>query len=415
MTNQSGYLPLLLRLEARRAADAFRHPRPGAWIALLLPAGLVVGGLAAAGASARPNVATGDGQGMLGLIVSWPIAFQAYPALFRPADDAFLRRLGIPARAGFGLRALRLLAVALAVVLALMVPYVATNQPIAKPLGVALGSALVAWAASLWATARAGEKTVSSAYRPGLLAATMSLDKDLVKAAPLVFAPLIPVALATFAGRLLGAEAIPMGIRVGAVAILVVPMVFFAARRFERAYPRFAPHTAELAYAPPPGAGETSLVIDRGLARLLPRRAAAVRARDAVVVDRRFRWAGRAVAPVAVASVLALLRAGGDADVRGAVAAACALLLGMQGAAVIALGRLERGRLRWMDRANGLTTMDRLVGRWAAGFGLALGLVLPVAIVWSFSVPTSPGWPWLLAGAAGAAAASAASVAAAGR
>ena len=83
--------------------------------------------------------------------------------------------------------------------------------------------------------------------------------------------------------------------------------------------------------------------------------------------------------------------------------------------AVIALGRSERGRVRWIDRATGLGTADRLLGRWASAFGLALGVALPVALVWSFTVPAPPAWWWLAGAALAAAVASAASVMAAGR
>ena len=410
-----GHLALLLRLEARRLSDAFRNPRAGTWIAVLLPAALVVGGLWAAGESARPDLARGDGKILLGLMAAAPVAFQAYPTLFRPADDGFLRRLGIPPRAAFALRAIRLLVLALAVVLVLQIPFAATGESVGRSMAIALGGGIVAWAVSLWSHARAGEMTVDPRHRPGLLAMTMAVDRELVAAAPLVFAPITPLVAGGFAALAVGFDAGSMAIGLAILVAISIPIVLVARRRFERAYPRFAPHTGELAYTPPPGAGETALVIDRGLARLLPRRAAAVRARDAVVVDRRFRWAGRAVWPVAAFSALALVRAGTDPAVRGWVATACALVLVLQGAAVIALGRGERGRQRWIDRANGLTLMDRLIGRWAAAFGLALGLVIPVALVWGFAVPTSPGWWWMAAAAAVAALSSAASVAAAGR
>lgn len=415
-TPPRGHLPLLLRLEARRLSDAFRHPRAGTWASVLLPAALVVGGLWAAGESARPDVGGEDGRILLGLMVAGPVAFQAYPVLFRPADDAFLRRLGIPAGALFALRALRLLVLTITIVLLLMIPYVATGSALGRPLGVALGAGMVAWAMALWALARAGERTVDPTFRPGLLGRSMAFDRELVSAAPLVFAPILPALVGALAGGIAGPASGSIGLRLIALTAISIPFVFLARKRFARALPRFAPRSGELAYAPPPGAGETALVIDRGLfGRLLPRRAAVVRARDAVVVERRFRWAGRAAWPVAVFSVLALLRAGGDPGVRGWVAVACAAVLLVQGAAVIALGRLERGRLRWIDRASGLTALDRWLGRWATGFGMALAVALPVALVWGFTVPTSPGWWWLAAAAAGAAAASAASVAAAGR
>ncbi|HEX8693624.1 MAG TPA: hypothetical protein VF746_14470 [Longimicrobium sp.] len=411
----TGHLALLLRLEARRLSDAFRHPRPGAWAGVLLPAALAAGGLWAAGESVRPDVATGNGQLLLGLVAAAPVSLQAYTLLFRPADDAFLRRLGVPARASFGLRALRLLAVALATVLAVLIPFVATDQPLARPLGTALAAAVVTWAVSLWMFARAGENTVDPAFRRGLLAKSMAFDRELVAAAPLVFAPVGPAVAGGAAGLLAGLPVGAMPVRVAVLAALALPLVPLARRRFERAWPRFGPHAGELAYAPPPDAAESELVIGRGLARVLPRRAGAVRARDAVVVGRRFRWATRTVAPLAVAAVLALVRAGGDPAVRGWVTTACGLLLAGQALAVVRLGQSERGRARWLDRAAGLRLRDRLLGRWAAAFGLSLGLVLPVSIAWSLNVPTTPGWWWIGAAAGGAALASAASLAAAGR
>jgi hypothetical protein len=87
----------------------------------------------------------------------------------------------------------------------------------------------------------------------------------------------------------------------------------------------------------------------------------------------------------------------------------------VQGVAVVALGRLERGGLRWIDRTLGLGWRDRLLGRWALGFGLALGLVLPVGITWELRSDGAPAWLWLAAAAATAAVAAAASLAAAGR
>ncbi|HEX5726738.1 MAG TPA: hypothetical protein VFX98_14780, partial [Longimicrobiaceae bacterium] len=89
--------------------------------------------------------------------------------------------------------------------------------------------------------------------------------------------------------------------------------------------------------------------------------------------------------------------------------------LAAQGLAVVALGRLERRRVRWLDRALGLRWADRLLGRWALAFGLALGVVLPVALAWAASVPTSPAWWWLVGAAAGAGVAAGLSLAAAGR
>jgi len=378
-----------------------------------LPAVLAAGGLWLAGASARPDVSTGDGVVLLGLLIGAPVSLQAYPILFRPADDGFLRRLGIPASALFGVRALRLLLVALAVVFALMIPFVSTRQPLLRPLGVALAAAMAAWAVSLWAQARAAVHTSGGVRAP--VDKLLGWDPELVAAGALVYAPLYPLLAGAAAARFAGADAWSAPLRLGLVFILSLAVVPIAAGAFARALPRFAPHAGELAYAPPPDATGGELVIGRGIARVLPRRVQAVRARDAVVLGRRYRWAGRAAWPVAVVCALAVVRAGGSPAVRAWVTLACGLLLVAQAGAVVALGRSERGRTRGMDRALGLRPGDRLVGRWAAAFGLALGLALPLAAGWSIGIGGNGGGTWLAAAAGVAAVASLASLAAAGR
>jgi hypothetical protein len=145
---------------------------------------------------------------------------------------------------------------------------------------------------------------------------------------------------------------------------------------------------------------------------VLPRGAQAVRARDALVIGRRYRWAARAAWAVSIVAALVVLRAGGRAEVRAWVTLACGGFLTAQGAAVVALGRSERGRTRWLDRALGIAAMDRVIGRWASAFGLGLAIALPVAAAWAIVV--GGGWLWLGAAAAMALVASAASVAAAG-
>jgi len=404
-------LALLLRLDAQRLADAVRRPRVGVWAGVALPAALVVGGVWLAGDALRPDVSTGDGQILLGLLVSAPIAFQAYPILFRPEDDSLLRRLGIPPAALFAHRALRLLLAALAVMGLFLLPFVRTAQPMGAPLAMLAAGAAVAWASSLATTSGAAARMADGKRSP--IRGLLGPDAGLSAAASLVWAPLPPLVAGALAARVALGPNVP--VRMGVIALLVALWVALGARRFARALPRFAPLSGELAYAPPPTADASELVIGRGLPALLPRGAGAVRARDAVVVSRRFRWAGRLAAPVGIIAALALLRAGGDPEVRRWVAAACTGVLVMQSAAVIALGRAERTRLRWIDRAVGLRTADRLLGRWAVGFGLSMGVVIPVAFVWSFAVDTSPAWPWVAGAALGALAAAGASLAAAGR
>lgn len=413
MTTTRDAVRLLLRLDARRLADAFRGARVDAWAGLALPVVLAGAGLWISGAYARPDVATADGVVLLGLLVAAPVSIQSYPILFRPADDGFLRRLGLPAKALFSHRALRLLILSLAVVLAVMVPFVSTRQPLARPLGIALASAGAAWAVSLWAQARAAAAMAAGRRSP--FRGALGFDPELAAAGSLVYAPLYPLVAGAIAARFAGAEIATMPVRIAitiAVSILLIPL---AARAFERALPRFAPHAGELAHVPPPDASGGELVIGKGLARVLPRRVQALCARDAVVLGRRYRWATRMAWPVSIVAALALVRAGESPAMRTWVTVACGLLLAAQAGAVIALGRSERARLRWLDRALGLGAMDRLAGRWAAAFGLALAVGLPLVAGWMIGVPGGGGWAWLAASAGVAAAASLASTLAAGR
>lgn len=408
-------LRLLLGLEARRIADPFRHPRPGAWVGVGLPALLGTAALWLGAESVRPDAADGDGAIALGLLVAAPIAFWVYPILFRPGDDALLRRLGIPARASYWLRALRLAALALGMILVVMIPYIATGTLGALPLTVALAAGATAWGMALSSLAGAGEKIANPGRRIELTSMMMGPDAGLVRAGPMVWAPLPAVIVGAFAARAVLVAALPPLAWTAVFAALAAALAVWGARRFERAAPRFSPQAAEMAYAPAPDAGDAGLVIGRGLARVLPPRAGAVRARDAAVVARRFRWAGRVAWPVAVVCVLALLRAGERPAVQGWIAGAGAVVLAMQAAAVIGLGRMEREGRRWLDRAAGLALADRFVGRWAAAFGMALTLVIPVALTWALVLGGPGAWIWIAAAAGSALVASAASLAAAGR
>jgi hypothetical protein len=408
-------LHLLLSLEARRIADPFRHPRPGAWIGVGLPAALGIAALWLGAESVRPDAADGDGAIALGLLAAAPIAFWAYPILFRPADDALLRRLGIPARVSYWLRAARLGSLALLILLLLMIPYIATRSLSPTPLAVAGAGALAAWGMALSSLSRAAARIANPGRRIELTSMMMGPDPELIRAGPLVWAPLPAVIVGAFAARIALAGGMPPAGWTAAFAVLAAALAAVGARRFERGAPRFSPQAGEMAYAPAPDAGDAGLVIGRGLARVLPTRAGAVRARDAAVVARRFRWAGRVAWPVAVVCVLALLRAGERPAVQGWVAGAGAVVLAMQAAAVIGLGRMERGGRRWLDRAAGLATADRLLGRWAAAFGMALALVIPVGIAWALILGADDAWIWVAAAAGSALVASAASLAAAGR
>jgi hypothetical protein len=408
-------LRLLISLEARRLADPFRQPRAGAWIGVGLPALLGIAALWLGAESVRPDLSGGDGAIALGLLVSAPIAFWAYPVLFRPADDALLRRLGIPARASYWLRALRLAALALLLVVLMMIPYVATGTLGVRPILVATTAALTAWGMALSSLTGAAATIVVPRRRIELTSMMMGPDPELVRAGPMVWAPLPAMIFGAVAARLVLVSAIPAAAWTAVFAALAAALAMRGAGRFARAAPRFSPQAAEMAYAPGPDAGDAGLVIGRGLARVLPARAGAVRARDAAVVARRFRWAGRVAWPVAVVCVLAILRAGERPAVQGWVAGAGAVVLAMQGAAVIGLGRMEREGRRWLDRAAGLAVADRLLGRWAAAFGMALALVVPVGATWALVLGAGDAWVWVAAAAASALVASAASLAAAGR
>ncbi|HEX5521785.1 MAG TPA: hypothetical protein VFX29_08795, partial [Longimicrobiaceae bacterium] len=287
---------LLLRLDARRVAAALRRPEAGVWIGVLLPLAVVIGVAWTAGAAAVPDVADAEGAVALGILVAAPVAFLAYGVLFRPRDDAFLRRLGLGARALYAERAARLLAAALGIALLVLVPFAAARVPLARPAVLALGVALAAWAASLLTT---GSAAAAIARDPsGRSHALLSMgmwDRELARAAPLVWAPVPPLLAGAVSGGFLGTAAGVPGARLLLVAAISLGAAALAARPFARALPHFAPRALEMAFAPPPAAGETGLVLGRGLARLLPQRIAAVRARDAAVAARRYRWAATIV------------------------------------------------------------------------------------------------------------------------
>ncbi|HET6765167.1 MAG TPA: hypothetical protein VFH27_15885, partial [Longimicrobiaceae bacterium] len=145
----TGQLGLLLRVELRRATDLFRHPRPGAWAAVLLPAALTVAGVWRIGAAARPDVSDGQGRILLAMLAALAPCLAAYPTLFRADDDSLLRHLGILPRWIFVVRAVRVVGWTAAAVLVLLVPYVATGYDVRLPLTIACAAALAACGASL--------------------------------------------------------------------------------------------------------------------------------------------------------------------------------------------------------------------------------------------------------------------------
>jgi hypothetical protein len=404
---------LLLRLDARRLRGELRRPRAGPLVGVVLPLLVLAVGLLVAGPRLQPRVDDAEGAVLLGLWVGGAVGFVAHPLLLRPSDDGFLRRLGIPARVLYAHRAARVLAASLGIVLLLLLPFAAGGGGVGRPLVVGLAAGAAAWGAALFFLARAA-LAVAGGGKPGLSARMMGPDLGLVKAAPLVYAPLYPLVAGAAGAGYAGAAPSVDVLRLLTVVVVAAGLAAVGARRFERALPRFAPAANEMAFEPPPAKGVGTLVTDRGLARLLPRRVAAAWARDAAVLGRRFRWAGRIAWPVAAGGAVALLRWGDVEAVRSWVAAAGALALAAQGAALVALGRHERGP-RWIDRALGLGWGARLGGRWAAGAGMGFWLTLPLALCWGARAPGGPGWEWLLAALATSGGAAAVSIAAAGR
>lgn len=406
---------LLLRLELRRRTDALRHPRAGAWAAALLPPLLAIAAAWAAAPSVRPDPADGQGRILLGFLGAAVPALFAYPLLFRPDDDGFLRRLGIAPRALYAVRALRLAAATLAGVALALVPFVATGEGLAAPLALALAGGAAGWGVSLWTHAGAAEALSAERRRTTPLdAAIGQFDRELVRVAPVVRAPILPALAGAVAARFATAGEGDAW-RMALVVALSLAFALGAAERFARALPRFAARAQEMAFAPAPGVGETGLAVGRGIAALLPRRIGAVRARDAAVVERRYRWASRTGWAVAVAGVLVLARAGDRAEARQLVALAGAVAIAAQAAALLALGRTERGRRAWMDRAAGIGPAARVFGRGAAGLGPALVVSLPLGVTWALATPDGSALPWLLGAAGTAIAAAAASVAMGGR
>lgn len=406
---------LLLRLDATRARAAVTRPTAGAWIGVGLPVLLLAVGVASAGAVVRPRIdVAGDGV-TLGVLLSAPMAFLAYGTLFRGGDDPMLRRLGVAAAALFRERALRLLGLAVGIALLTLVGFAAGGSPLGRPAGVALTSAVAAWATALLslsgATRMMAERVAGQGW--GCLTAGMR-DRELAAAAPLVYAPLLPL----IAGAVVGAaSAAPSALLPTTAVVLAAAalMAVLAGRWYARAVPRFAPQALEMSFAPPPPAGSGELRVGKGVTRLVPRRVAAVWARDALVAGRRFAWATRVVWPVAALSVVALARWGEAPATRGWVAAAALLVFLIQAAAVLGLGRLERAGRRWIDRSAGLSTADRMLGRWLWGWGMSLWLAIPLSLAWGWWSGGGGGWFWLGIGGGTSLLASVASTASAGR
>lgn len=405
---------LLFRLDGWRLAAALRRPALAAWLGVTLPLALLAGLLWIAGARAVPDVRGAEGAVALGLLVSGPVSFAAYGVLFRGRDDPLLRRLGVPARALYAERAARLLALCLGVAAALLIPLTSAGAALGRPLALLLAASLAAWGAALWALSGAARALAERV--PGQGSGWMAMgvwDRELAGAAPLMYAPLAPLLAGAVAGGVTGAAPGAAWARVLAVAAAAVAAAGLGARAHARALPRFAPRVLEMTFTAPPAEGG-ELHLGRGMARLLPRRAAAVWARDTLVAQRRLGWAMRIVWPVAIVSVVALARWGRDPATQVWVAGAALLALLVQAAAAVALGRLERQGRRWIDRSLGLGLATRLLGRWAWGWGMSLWLTIPLALAWGWWSGAGGGWVWPVIGAGTAVLAATASVAVAG-
>lgn len=409
------HLALLLRLDAQRLAAAVRRPRPAPLLGVLLPAALVAAVLWSAGSLAAVEVSGPGGAAMLAMLVAGVVSQVSYGTLFRGGDDPLLRRLGVEPRARYAERALRLLGWGVAAALALLLPIASAGLPLGRPAAIAFAAAAVAAAGG--ALGYAGAALAMARQRAGQGWGCLAMgmwDREVAAAAPLVWAPLAPFLPGTATGALVGlAEGGEWGRALAAAAVGVVGLAL-AARPYARALPVFSAQALEMSFEPPPPAGG-ELHLSRGLAALLPARARAVRARDALVGGRRFAWAERIVWPVAIGSAVALARWGDLPGTRRLVAAAACGALLLQAAAVVALGREEgRGR-RWIDRSLGVGAAARALGRWGWGWGMTLWLTIPLALAWSWWSGAGGGALWIALGAGTAAAGTLASLAAGGR
>jgi hypothetical protein len=395
----SDYLRQLVALDVARLASLLRRPTPVLLLAIAVPMVLFLSALWTLGRVGAPEAAGAAGGLTLGMLVSGPVAFMAYGLLFRSVDDNFLRQLGVPARAIYLERSGRLGVAAASMALALVVPFAAAGEPVLAPLAIGLAASGVA-AGTAVATFGWAARLSSTGQTSAVLSAGMrQFDRELARAAPLVYAPLAPFLTGAAVGAGVGAAGpyARLGIVVGLGAGLGLTVL--GASLFAPAAPRFLPHVGEMAYSPPPEGEGEAFRVGRGLSRLLPRRAAAVWVRDATVTGRRFAWAARITWPVALVSLVSLARWGSLPVTRVWVVAAVGLALIIQSAAVVGLGRLERTGPRWIDRSAGLAPWERFLGRWVFAWGLSLWLLVPLALAWAWWAGVGGAWLWPLAGA----------------
>lgn len=406
----------LLRLDRLRLRAAVRHPLAGGWLWAAIPVAILVGILWSAGVAAVPASEGSGGAASLGMLVSGAVSFLVYGVVFRGTDDHFLRRLGVPPRALYAERAARLLAATLGVSLLVLVPFLSSGEPLARPFAVALAAGAAAWGTGLAGYALVARAMALHERERGWGCLTAGMwDMELAAVAPLAYAPLPPFLLGALAAAWVGGGTAGYPLRLAPVLALSFLAALAGARPFAVAFPRFAPSASEMAFEPPAAVRAGEAPRRRGARRLLPRGAASVWLRDATVAGRRFAWAERAAWPVAILAVVALARWGDDPGTAPWVASAVVLVLLLQAAAIVGLGRMERAGRRWLDRSLGLRRSERFLGRWAWGWGLALWLLVPVSLAWGWWSGAGGAWAWLLVGAVTSGLAAAASVATAGR
>jgi hypothetical protein len=389
-------LELLVRLDGLRLAALARRPTVGLALAVGIPLLVVLAGLWILGRFAPPSLeSAGDGVAV-GMLVAAPVAFLAYGVLFGGADDGFLRRAGVPPGVLFLERGFRLAACALSIALLLTVPHLSAGGPLPRVLATTFAAAAAAAGVSLLSLGWAARATVDG---PGWIAAGIrQFDPALARAAPLVYAPVLPFVAGALVGGAVAGSAGGAPVLAGGALVVSAGLLLLGTRVYGPAGPRFYPRVREMGYAPPAEGAVTTFRAGRGLARLLPRHAAAVWVRDATVAGRRFRWAARVTWPVGILAVVLLARWGTVPAVRGWVVAAVGLTLLVQVAAIVGLGAAERAGPAWLDRAAGVRPWERLLGRAAWGWGLSLWLLVPTALAWNWWSGAGGALYWPVAG-----------------
>ncbi|MEX0912181.1 MAG: hypothetical protein WD031_02040, partial [Gemmatimonadota bacterium] len=195
----------LLALNARRLSGMLRRPTPAFIMGVALPVVVILSALWMLGRTGVP-IAIGPAGGLtLGLLISGTLAFAAYGALFGGGDALFLKRLGASPQAIFLERTSRLAGIAAAVVLGSLLPYATAGQPVGPPFAVGVVSASVATGTAALAYAWAARATAGGGPGGMMSAGIRQWDPALARAAPLIYAPLLPFLAGAFAGAGTGA------------------------------------------------------------------------------------------------------------------------------------------------------------------------------------------------------------------